>query len=106
MDSLHLPPSLIVTLGLGLDGVANGGAPAGSSGSDPHDRWRAGRKLATAGVKKGGEVRFSAQDLRGRGKIRSEVHKGLMSSSTDTTWITNEVIDGYTEEPRETSAQC
>jgi pimeloyl-ACP methyl ester carboxylesterase len=98
MDSLHLPPSLIVAHSVSAsmalrmavrrpDRVAQ--ILTIDGGPD--------EKLATAGVKKAVKFGFLLKIFAGRGKIRSEVRKGLISSSTDTTWITNEVIDGYTE---------
>ena len=98
MDSLHLPPSLIVAHSVSAsmalrmavrrpDRVAQ--VLTIDGGPD--------EKLATAGVKKAVKFGFLLKIFAGRGKIRSEVRKGLISSSTDTTWITNEVIDGYTE---------
>jgi pimeloyl-ACP methyl ester carboxylesterase len=32
----------------------------------------------------------------GRGTLRREVHSGLIKNSADTTWLTPEVLDGYT----------
>lgn len=98
MDSLHLPPSLIVAHSVSAsmalrmavrrpDRVAQ--ILMIDGGPD--------EKLATAGVKKAVKFGFLLKIFAGRGKIRSEVRKGLVSSSTDTTWITTEVIDGYTE---------
>jgi len=98
MDSLQLPPSLIVAHSVSVsmalrmavrrpDRVAQ--ILAIDGGPD--------EKLATAGVKKAVKFGFLLKIFAGRGKIRSEVRKGLISSSTDTTWITTEVIDGYTE---------
>lgn len=98
MDSLQLPPSLIVAHSVSAsmalrmavrrpDRVAQ--ILTIDGGPD--------EKLATAGVKKAVKFGFLLKIFAGRGKIRSEVRKGLVSSSTDTTWITNEVIDGYTE---------
>ena len=98
MDSLHLPPSLIVAHSVSAsmalrmavrrpDRVAQ--LLMIDGGPD--------EKLATAGVKKAVKFGFLLKIFAGRGKIRSEVRKGLVSSSTDTTWITTEVIDGYTE---------
>ncbi|HXW97601.1 MAG TPA: alpha/beta hydrolase [Gemmatimonadales bacterium] len=35
----------------------------------------------------------------GRGTIRREVHNGLVKNSGDTTWLSAEVLDGYTAPP-------
>jgi pimeloyl-ACP methyl ester carboxylesterase len=98
MDSLHLPPSLVVAHSVSVsmafrmavrrpDRVSQ--ILAIDGGPD--------EKLATAGVKKAVKFGFLLKIFAGRGKIKSEVHKALVSSSTDTTWITREVIEGYTQ---------
>ena len=98
MDSLQLPPTLIVAHSVAVsmalrmavrrpDRVAQ--ILAVDGGPD--------EKLATAGVKKAVKFGFLLKLFAGRGRIRSEVRKAMVSSSVDTTWITPEVIDGYTE---------
>ncbi|HSR91832.1 MAG TPA: alpha/beta hydrolase [Gemmatimonadales bacterium] len=98
MDSLQLPPTLIVAHSVAVsmalrlavrrpDRVAQ--ILAVDGGPD--------EKLATAGVKKAVKFGFLLKLFAGRGRIRSEVRKAMVSSSVDTTWITREVIDGYTE---------
>jgi pimeloyl-ACP methyl ester carboxylesterase len=53
-------------------------------------------KLATAGVRKAVQLGFLIRLFAGRGRIKKEMRKRFVASSGDTTWITPEVIDGYT----------
>jgi pimeloyl-ACP methyl ester carboxylesterase len=98
MDSLQLPPSLVVAHSMAVsmafrmavrrpDRVAQ--ILAIDGGPD--------EKLATSGIRKAVKFGFFIKLFSGRGRIRSEVRKMLVTSSTDTTWITPAVIDGYTE---------
>jgi pimeloyl-ACP methyl ester carboxylesterase len=54
---------------------------------------------AVPGVKKALKFSFLVRLFAGRGRIRKELRKGLIASSGDTTWITDEVIDSYTAGP-------
>jgi len=54
---------------------------------------------AVPGVKKALKFAFLLKLFAGRGRIRKELRKGLAASSGDTTWITDEVLDGYTAGP-------
>jgi len=54
---------------------------------------------AVPGVKKALKYSFLIRLFAGRGRIRRELRKGLVASSGDTTWITEEVIDSYTAGP-------
>jgi pimeloyl-ACP methyl ester carboxylesterase len=100
MDSLHLPDALVVahsvaaSIALRLavrhpDRVTQllliDGGPDEQQGSEA--------------MKKAVEFGFFVKIFAGRGKIRSETRKRLVASSGDTTWITPEVIDGYTAGP-------
>jgi pimeloyl-ACP methyl ester carboxylesterase len=53
-------------------------------------------KLGTAGVKRAVQFGFLVRLFAGKGRIKSEMRKRFVASSGDTTWITSEVIDGYT----------
>jgi pimeloyl-ACP methyl ester carboxylesterase len=54
---------------------------------------------AVSGVKNALKYGWLIKLFAGRGRLRSELRKGLSSSSGDTTWITDKVIDGYTAGP-------
>lgn len=54
---------------------------------------------AVPGVKKALQFSFLVRLFAGRGRIRKEVRKGLIASSGDTTWVTDSVIEHYTEGP-------
>lgn len=54
---------------------------------------------AVPGVKKALQFAFIIKIFAGRGRIRKELRKGLIGTSGDTTWVTDETIDRYTEGP-------
>jgi pimeloyl-ACP methyl ester carboxylesterase len=54
---------------------------------------------AVPGVKKALQFSFLVRLFAGRGRIRKEVRKGLIASSGDTTWVTDSLIERYTEGP-------
>jgi pimeloyl-ACP methyl ester carboxylesterase len=51
---------------------------------------------AVPGVKSALRFAFLVRLFAGRGRVRKELKKGLMSSSGDTAWVTDPVIDHYT----------
>ena len=51
---------------------------------------------AVPGVKSALKFAFLVRIFAGRGRLRKELKKGLISSSGDTTWVTDSVINGYT----------
>jgi len=54
---------------------------------------------AVSGVKSALKYAWLIKLFAGRGRVRKEVRNGLVAASGDTTWITDEVIDGYTAGP-------
>ncbi len=54
---------------------------------------------AVPGVKKAIQFSFLVRLFAGRGKIKKEVKKGLIASSGDTTWVTDSVVEHYTDGP-------
>ena len=52
---------------------------------------------AVPGVRSALKYAFIIRIFAGRGRVKKELRKGLIASSGDTTWITDPVIDGYTE---------
>ncbi len=54
---------------------------------------------AVPGVKNALKFAFFIRIFAGRGRIKKELRKGLIASSGDTTWVTDDVIDGYTRGP-------
>jgi len=54
---------------------------------------------AVPGVRKALKFSFLIKLFAGRGRVRKELKKGLLASSGDTTWVTDEVIDNYTAGP-------
>jgi pimeloyl-ACP methyl ester carboxylesterase len=54
---------------------------------------------AVPGVKSALKFSWLIRLFAGRGRIRKELRKGLVASSGDTTWITDSLIDHYTEGP-------
>ena len=54
---------------------------------------------AVSGVKKALQFSFLVRIFAGRGRIKKEVRKGLIASSGDTTWVTDSLIEQYTEGP-------
>lgn len=54
---------------------------------------------AVPGVKSALKFAFFIRIFAGRGRVRKELRKGLIASSGDTTWVTDEVIEGYTRGP-------
>lgn len=54
---------------------------------------------AVPGVKKALQFAFVIKIFAGRGRVKKELRKGLMGTSGDTTWVTDEVIEHYTEGP-------
>ncbi len=57
----------------------------------------AAETAAVPGVKSALKFAFIIRLFAGRGRVKKELRKGLIASSGDTTWVTDEVIDGYTE---------
>jgi len=51
---------------------------------------------AASGVKSALKYAWLIKLFAGRGRVRKELRKGLIAASGDTTWVTDEVIDGYT----------
>jgi pimeloyl-ACP methyl ester carboxylesterase len=51
---------------------------------------------AVPGVKGALKYAWLIKLFAGRGRVRKEIRKGLIASSGDTTWVTDEVIEGYT----------
>jgi pimeloyl-ACP methyl ester carboxylesterase len=54
---------------------------------------------AVPGVKKAIQFSFLVRIFAGRGKVKKELKKALMASSGDTTWVTDSIIDRYTDGP-------
>jgi pimeloyl-ACP methyl ester carboxylesterase len=54
---------------------------------------------AVGGVGKALQYAFFVKLFAGRGRLKKELRKGLIASSGDTTWVTNEVLEGYTRGP-------
>ena len=54
---------------------------------------------AVPGVKKAIQFSFLVRLFAGRGRIKKEVRKGLIASSGDTTWVTDSLVEHYTEGP-------
>jgi len=54
---------------------------------------------AVPGIKKALQFSFLVRLFAGRGRIKKELRKGLIASSGDTTWVTDSVIERYTEGP-------
>jgi pimeloyl-ACP methyl ester carboxylesterase len=54
---------------------------------------------AVPGVKKAIQFSFLVRIFAGRGRIKKEVRKGLIASSGDTTWVTDSLVERYTEGP-------
>lgn len=54
---------------------------------------------AVAGVDKALKYAFIVKLFAGRGRLKKELRKGLIACSGDTTWVTNEVLEGYTRGP-------
>lgn len=54
---------------------------------------------AVPGVKKALQFSFLVRLFAGRGRIKKEVRKGLIASSGDTSWVTDSVVEHYTEGP-------
>ncbi len=52
---------------------------------------------AVPGVKSALKFAFLIRIFAGRGRVKKELRKGLMNSSVDTAWVTDSVIDGYTQ---------
>jgi pimeloyl-ACP methyl ester carboxylesterase len=52
--------------------------------------------VATVSVKKAVRFAWLIKLFAGRGRMRSEIRKGMLNTAGDTTWITPEVIDNYT----------
>jgi pimeloyl-ACP methyl ester carboxylesterase len=53
---------------------------------------------AVPGVRNALKFAFIIRLFAGKGRVRKELRKGLVESSGDTTWVTDEVIEGYTED--------
>jgi pimeloyl-ACP methyl ester carboxylesterase len=54
---------------------------------------------AVPGVKTALKFSFFIRIFAGRGRIKKELRKGLIASSGDTTWVTDQTIEGYTQGP-------
>jgi pimeloyl-ACP methyl ester carboxylesterase len=54
---------------------------------------------AVPGVKKALKFAFLLRLFVGRGRIKKEVRKGFIASSGDTSWVSDSVIEQYTEGP-------
>jgi len=54
---------------------------------------------AVPGIKKALRFSFLLRLFAGRGRIKKEVRKGLIESSGDTSWVTDSVVERYTEGP-------
>ena len=52
---------------------------------------------AIPGVRKALKFSFLLRLFAGRGRIKKELKKGLVASAGDTTWVTDSLIDHYTE---------
>ena len=52
--------------------------------------------VATRSVRKAASYAWLIKLFGSRGKIRSQIRKGMVETAGDTTWITREVIDNYT----------
>jgi pimeloyl-ACP methyl ester carboxylesterase len=50
---------------------------------------------ATPGVRKAAKFAWIIKLFAGSGTVRKKIHEGLIETSGDTTWITQEVIDNY-----------
>ena len=50
---------------------------------------------ATASIRKAAKYAWIIKIFAGSGRIRKEIHKGLIETAGDTSWITPEVIDNY-----------
>lgn len=54
---------------------------------------------AVPGVKSALKFAFLVRLFGGRGRVRKEVRKGLIASSVDSSWVTDSLIERYTEGP-------
>lgn len=54
---------------------------------------------AVPGVQQALKFSFLVKLFAGRGRIKKELKKGLMSTSGDTTWVTDETIENYAAGP-------
>ncbi len=52
---------------------------------------------AVPGVKTALKFSFLVRIFGGRGRVRKEIKKGLIGNSVDSTWVTDELIERYTE---------
>lgn len=52
--------------------------------------------MASASVRKAVKYSWLINLFFGKGKIRSELHKGMIETAGDTSWVTKQVIEGYT----------
>lgn len=52
--------------------------------------------VATSSVRRAVRYGWLIKIFAGRGRIRSQIRKGLIATAGDTTWVTREVIDNYT----------
>jgi pimeloyl-ACP methyl ester carboxylesterase len=57
----------------------------------------AAESAAVPGVRSALKFAFIIRLFAGRGRVKKELRKGLIASSGDTTWVTDDVIDGYTQ---------
>lgn len=51
---------------------------------------------AVPGIRKALKFSFLIKIFAGRGRVRKELKKGILASSGDTTWVTDQVIENYT----------
>jgi len=54
---------------------------------------------AVPGVRKALKFAFIIKLFAGRGRVRKELHEGLIACSGDTSWVTDDLIDHYTAGP-------
>ena len=100
MDSLHLSHAVVLAHSVGVPmalrlATQRRGLVAGLLLMDGAATESAG----VSGVKSALKFAWLIKLFAGRGRVRKEVRQGLIASSGDTTWVTDETIDGYTAGP-------
>ncbi|HTL06167.1 MAG TPA: alpha/beta hydrolase [Gemmatimonadales bacterium] len=55
--------------------------------------------VATSSVRRAVKYAWLIKLVAGRGRVRSQIRKGLLETAGDSSWVTTEVIDHYTEGP-------
>jgi pimeloyl-ACP methyl ester carboxylesterase len=100
MDSLHLSHAVVLAHSVGVPmalrlATQRQGLVAGLLLMDGAATESAG----VSGVKSALKFAWLIKLFAGRGRVRKEVRQGLIASSGDTTWVTDETIDGYTAGP-------